>query len=142
MIELLEKEILNKLSSLKNVKTLSVPIIDFDGVRQNVILNLQYISETFLLPNERKMQLSPIHSNRRISDINFNLTIYYKNLRNIHSDVYELITTIVNLLNFKVIEINGYNISPIYIKDITFKERNSNNFLVYESTLEIRVIST
>lgn len=142
MIEKLETEILNKLSALKNVKLLSSPIIDFDGIRQNSILNLQYVSETFLLPNERKMQLSPVYSKRRISDINFRLTIYYKNLRNIHSDVYELLNTIIDLLNFEVPTIDGYNLSPILIKDISFKERNSNNFLVYESTLEIRVIST
>jgi len=138
MIKKIEEAILGKLNGLEKIKLLAVPIVDFKDVRQSIIVNLQYISETFQVPNNRKAIFAPLPTKKRVSDINFSLTLYYKDLRNNFEDIYSLFDQIVDLLHGELLEIAGINISPIYIKDIKFKERNSQNYILYECSIEMK----
>lgn len=138
MIKEIESRILDKLKDIKKIKLMSVPVVDFNDVRQTIIINLQYISETFILPNEKKIIFSQIPTKKRVSDISFNLTIYYKDLRNNFNDVYDLFDLIIEKLHGELLEIDGINISPIFIKDIKFKEKNTQSFIVYECSLEMK----
>lgn len=138
MIKNIETAILNKLCKLEKVKLLAVPIIDFKEVRSSIILNLQYISETFTVPNDKKVIFSPLPTKKRVSDITFNLTLYYKDLRNNFEDIYNTFDSITEFLHGEQLEIEGLNLSPVYIKEIKFAERNVQNFISYTCTLEIK----
>jgi hypothetical protein len=138
MIKKIEEAILGKLNGLEKIKLLAVPIVDFKEVRQSIIVNLQYISETFQVPNNQKAIFAPLPTKKRVSDINFSLTLYYKDLRNNFEDIYSTFDIITELLHGEQLEIEGLNLSPMYIKNIEFKERNIQNFIVYTCSLEIK----
>lgn len=138
MIKKIEEAILEKLRSLDKIKLLAVPIIDFKEVRQSIILNLQYVSETFTVPNEKKAIFVPLPTKKRVSDMTFNITLYYKDLRNNFEDIYLVFDSVIERLHGELLEIEGINVSPIYIKNIEFRERNTQNFIVYNCSLEIK----
>lgn len=138
MIKKIEEAILEKLRSLEKIKLLAVPIVDFKEVRQSIILNLQYVSEAFTVPNEKKVIFASLPTKKRVSDMTFNITLYYKDLRNNFEDIYDVFDSIVERLHGEQLEIEGINISPVYIKNIEFRERNTQNFIVYNCSLEIK----
>lgn len=141
MITNIQESILAKLmevAAFNNIKFLSVPLVNFDDVRQNVIVNIKYVSEEFIVPNIKKMQYSQLPTKKRISDLKFELEIYYKDLRNKFEEVYNLLDSLINTLHGELLNVHGLNISPIYITNIQFVERNSNNFIIYKCNLELR----
>lgn len=138
MIKKIEEAILEKLRSIEKIKLLAVPIVDFKEVRQSIIVNLQYVSEAFTIPNEKKAIFAPLPTKKRVSDMTFNITLYYKDLRNNFNDIYGTFDQIINLLHGEQLEIEGINISPVYIKEIKFAERNVQNFISYSCLLEIK----
>ena len=144
-IKELETAILNKLKKAggesDKIKYLAVPTIDFNGIRQNIIVNLQYIKETFVSPNEKKAIFAPLPTKKRISNIEYSLFIYYKDLRNQYNDVYDLFDILANNLHGELLQINEIDglISPLFITSIEFIERNSQSFLVYKCNLDLKI---
>lgn len=143
MLKEIETSILNKLKVIPKIKLVAEPVVDFSDVRQNLILNLQYTGETFKSPNENKSQWVSLPTKKRISYISFSLYIYYKELRKQFHDVYELFDRIIDILHGEVLEIQDLEnrISPLYITNIEFVERNSSSFLVYKCNIELKSIS-
>ena len=140
MIKYIESAISEKLKTLTDISIIYSPYINFEIVRQNKILNIQYVGENFIYPTERKLNISN-NSKNRLSDINFKINLYIKDLRNNYNEVYEYLDKIIYLLNGEVLKIDSNNInnvSPIYVSTINFIEKNTQMFIHYEINLLIR----
>jgi hypothetical protein len=121
-------------NSFKKYKITSVPVVDF--VRQNTILNLEYTGEEFISPNS----LNNTFSAGKVSVLTYDLTIYYKDLRNTYEEVHDILDTIIEKIHGKQLEIaESFYCSPIVIDKIEFKEKNAQNFIIYTCSLKVKI---
>lgn len=146
VLKQIEERILELLASTcgvsnpTKIKLLATPQVDFDTVRQNIIVNVQYNGETFINIGEKKAMLTALPTKKRVSDIKFVLQIYYKDLRKSYDDIYELFDNIVYILHGEIIELdNAFCSTPMIIENIEFVERNSQSYYLYRCNLSLRI---
>lgn len=121
-------------NSFKKIKITSVPTVDF--LRQNTILNLEYTGEDFLSPTS----LSHTFSIGKVSVLTYNLTIYYKDIRNSYEEVHDILDNIIDKIHGVQLEIeDSFYCSPIVIDKIEFKEKNDQNFIIYLCSLKVKI---
>lgn len=138
-IKFIQDGIIKTLSEFKEIKIISVPVMNFDNVRQDIILNIRYIGEKFISLNSNNMSYGDPPTNARISDVSFEVEIYYKDLRNKFEEIYDLINKIISKLHGVSLSQSGkMDLSPLFINSIEFKERTPNSFIVYKFLLEVR----
>lgn len=128
----------------KQCKIVVDPAIDLSTIKQNIIINLQYVRETFESRSQSKINYSSVQSNRASrSTAEYNLRIFFKELRDSYNKVYDLILELRECLDGqKVVDDQDLSIGPMSIKTIDFIEKTDSGIIRYDLSLSISYIST
>ena len=125
-IKYIETELVRKLDEVlsKRAKILADPAVDLSTVKQNILVNIQYVGESLSTPSSSKINFGGVSSlspQRIKSELSYKIRVFFKDLRGSYDKAYDVVEQIRESLNgAKLVELEDLSLSPIAVTSISF----------------------